>query len=165
MLYLYFFLKLLFAFLPSSLKEIVISKYVSNSHTFWLPDVQGEHINNVQNVVCSFSDISTLWNFSGRIWPAEPRTQIPWIDRATQSQACCSIAAKGKIEEYGIGALLLPSSSRQNHELTIDHISIMKLSAFWCISQDQCLDLSGLVKWIQELWKRCLFLSWVRQCI
>lgn len=32
------------------------------------------------------------------------------------------------------------------------------------ISQDHCLDLSGLVKQVQELWKRCLFLPRARQC-
>lgn len=117
----------------------------------WLPDVQGEYINNVQNVVCSYSDVSTLWNFSSWIWPTEPCTQIPWIDSTAQSKAFCSVAAKGKIKEYGIGALLLPSSSQQNHELMIDHISIMKLPAFWCIRQDQCLNLPGLAKWLQKL--------------
>lgn len=113
-------------------------------------------------MVCSFSDISTLWNFSNRIWPTEPCTQILWIDRAEQSKACRSVSAKGKIEEYGVGALLLPSSSLQNHELTIDHISIMKLPAFWCISQDQCLNLSGLAKCagtVQEM--SALILSYI----
>lgn len=64
----------------------------------------------------------------------KPCTKILWINRTTQSKACCSVTAKGKIEKHGIGALLLPSSSMQNHEPTIDHISIMKLSPFWSIS-------------------------------
>lgn len=64
----------------------------------------------------------------------KPCTQILWIDRTTQSKACCSVTAKGKIEKHGSGALLLPSSSRQNHEPTTDHINIMKLSPFWSLS-------------------------------
>lgn len=45
-----------------------------------------------------------------------------------KAKSCCSFVARVKIEEWVIGALLLPSSPWQNHELMIDHI--MKLSAF-----------------------------------
>lgn len=112
---------------------------------------------------CPMFRVSTLITF--KMWFAAILTSqhsgISAVESDLQNPALKSLesialhkakpSAKGKIKEYGIGALLLPSSSQQNHELMIDHISIMKLPAFWCIRQDQCLNLPGLAKWLQKL--------------